>query len=489
MGMTVKEALTTVQNATWSLELWNPKTKRPLSLADGSKREWLFRWPPSSFHLDQTLRADVGLDLLGNPTAQYLGSGLGQITLSGSHGVKKVDGPYLKWEGIAHQTSLENFFSQWHNLLKSANTAGAPYPLMVLCVRGGTQSEWQNAEYIVWPLKRPTTERDASKPLEWRYAMQFWVMKRLESTARIQDFSAEGMAALAQALSETTESGLAAMVRKAGNIASFAKMALKTVKKLKELAMNVRSQALGAIQGVRQSLQELNSDIEAIQKALDTKSFNRDARQELGRICRELKTLHGLATRLVLVSDASRQVTAVAPLESAPLQALASSALGDSSRWRDIASANKLGYPYAPSGPLVLPDGAIQTPGASEASAGIKIGSDLDPSGRIGVLVSGVENLTEALLRRLRCPLGYLPHEPEYGSMLYSYLGAPYDLPTALSVRAEVERTLLADDRVTRVASLSVLGNDSLDAFFVNAQVECIYGTADVSGSITRGAA
>ena len=112
------------------------------------------------------------------------------------------------------------------------------------------------------------------------------------------------------------------------------------------------------------------------------------------------------------------------------------------------------------------------------------IGTDLDPTGRLGALVGGVENLVEALLRRLRCPRGYLPHQPEYGSLLHTFLGQPYDVATAIAVRAEVERTLLEDDRVHRVASLQVAASDSLDAFQVRAEVECAYGAVEVAGLI-----
>jgi phage baseplate assembly protein W len=113
------------------------------------------------------------------------------------------------------------------------------------------------------------------------------------------------------------------------------------------------------------------------------------------------------------------------------------------------------------------------------------IGTDLDPAGRVGVLVGGAANLAGALLRRLNCPRGYLPHRPGYGSLLHRFIGQPFDVATALAVRGEVERTLLEDDRLLRVVSMSVSAEESLDAFWVVVQVESVLGVVDVAGSVT----
>lgn len=120
----------------------------------------------------------------------------------------------------------------------------------------------------------------------------------------------------------------------------------------------------------------------------------------------------------------------------------------------------------------------------AEERVPISIGDDLDPDGRLGVLVGGAENLSNALMRRLRCPVGYLPHQPDYGSLLHRFLGRPFNAATAYDVRAEVIRTCMADPRVVEVASLSVGANDSLDAFYVSAEVVCEIGVVQIAGPI-----
>lgn len=115
---------------------------------------------------------------------------------------------------------------------------------------------------------------------------------------------------------------------------------------------------------------------------------------------------------------------------------------------------------------------------------GDPIGLDLDPAGRPAVLLGGVGNLQEALLRRLRCPRGYLPHHPDYGSRLPRYLGRPLTVSTVLSIRDEAARTLRADPRVLAIRRLSV--NVDADYIQVDAVVETPLGEVEIGGPIGR---
>lgn len=115
---------------------------------------------------------------------------------------------------------------------------------------------------------------------------------------------------------------------------------------------------------------------------------------------------------------------------------------------------------------------------------GDPIGRDIDPDGRPAVLIGGLQNLINALLRRLRCPRGYLPHHPEYGSRLHRFIGAEQTLASVLELRDEAERTILDEPRALSVSSLSVDVNDSV--VDVHASVETPLGTVELAGSIQR---
>lgn len=112
------------------------------------------------------------------------------------------------------------------------------------------------------------------------------------------------------------------------------------------------------------------------------------------------------------------------------------------------------------------------------------VGRDLDPSGAPRVLVGGARNLQLALLRRLQCPLGYLPHHPDYGSRIFTFLGGPIDLSTVLALRDEVGRTLLADPRVLGIQTLSV-DLDS-DVVSIDAVLSTVLGVMDLSGRVAQ---
>lgn len=112
------------------------------------------------------------------------------------------------------------------------------------------------------------------------------------------------------------------------------------------------------------------------------------------------------------------------------------------------------------------------------------VGRDLDPLGKPGSMVGGVRNLQQALLRRVQCPRGYLPHHPDYGSLIFTYLGGPLDLATVLSLRDEVGRTLLADPRVIGIRTLSV--DVDTDVVTISAVLDTVLGAVDLSGRVGR---
>lgn len=135
------------------------------------------------------------------------------------------------------------------------------------------------------------------------------------------------------------------------------------------------------------------------------------------------------------------------------------------------------GYVAEGGDPLVLPNPALDGLDGLDS-----IGRDLDPAGVLYVRVGGVQNLQNALIRRLRCRRGYLPHHPGYGSRLFEFLGTVFDVATILDIRDDVAETLEQDPRVLSILSLSVVPDS--DGVTVNATVMTPLGPVSVNGEI-----
>lgn len=179
------------------------------------------------------------------------------------------------------------------------------------------------------------------------------------------------------------------------------------------------------------------------------------------------------------------------------LQALAARGLGDWSRWRELAELNGLRWPYldtsgsegspeAPEEGVVLRVGdRLRLPIPEGPSLPINpLGRDLMEEGSAVPLAWGLTNLQAALLRRLRTPLGHLPHHPEYGSRLRSFLGQPLSLSLVLDLRVEVHRVLSLDPRVSKVERVAVDVQDA--ALWVSATCETELGDLALLEQFTR---
>lgn len=155
------------------------------------------------------------------------------------------------------------------------------------------------------------------------------------------------------------------------------------------------------------------------------------------------------------------------------LQQLAARELGDASRWVDIANINNLLPPYITDDPALASDRVLlsggvllvparSTPTAQTGTTELAIyGTDLsledgdfsaDESGDISV-VSGRENLKQALQHAVVTERGELMWHPSYGSLIRSLLGAIGGASASLLAAQYVKATLRADFRVKEVAS------------------------------------
>jgi len=218
------------------------------------------------------------------------------------------------------------------------------------------------------------------------------------------------------------------------------------------------------------------------------------------------------------------------------IQALAARGLGDATQWPALVALNNLVYPYldfsGPGGmaspalqgaglaqpmttdpitgaavvdtsdPLYLPNPpALGLPGrvlgAGDVLALPLVGGRQAPADPIGwdtdegggcdgagnpLVVQGKANLAAALLRRLRCPAGWLPYHPDYGAGLQAYVGADLSIPTILALRRDVANSLMEDPRVIQVLGVSATVQD--DAVLINAYVQTPLGAIQVAGSL-----
>lgn len=175
------------------------------------------------------------------------------------------------------------------------------------------------------------------------------------------------------------------------------------------------------------------------------------------------------------------------------LQALASKHLGDSSRWQDLAAFNGLVWPYLdftgtgygpgmvpPAGRVLGQGDLLQLPAPGDDVSGPAqdlVGADVRQDGR--GLVEGMENLLAATLRRIRTPLGYLPHHPTYGSRIWTYLGKAVDETLLLSLRLDLAECLRQDPRIRTVNAVAAYLDG--DAIYVSSECETVVGVLSFS--------
>lgn len=501
------------ENAHWKFEIWDqsgPVAKEGYSFT--------FRWPPTGMSWDRPIRADITLDLAGVVSITHLGPGLGRINLQGSHGVGIQDKPEGKVaDGIAKATALRSLITKWEGLVFEAQAQNMDIPQLVLAIRNGGATEWSNQEFSVWPIGFPTEQRNAQRPLEWAYTMNLWVLGNPSGRSSETITSpSPNLTTLGKILS--TIENVRDTVK---SLRGYANRVIKAVTAFKNIIKAGRGYILSCLDTVRGYITTFHSLVDETTDLLSLSSLSKDVRHKLGQIKRDLQSTIGATKRMlrdgvkvdatsssssssssretsdvahaIYLSDSSSETSPVKvikkssplpPLGAASLAVLANTALGDYSKWQDIASLNDLSFPYTGEGQetLALP---VDVPSTSEAINADPVGRDEDPAGAMGVLIGGAENMTNAILRRLRCPRGYLPHRPGYGSVLYRYIGQPFDIATALSVRGEADRTILEDPRTDTITSLSVSAADSLDAFTVAAQAECAFGMVQISGPIS----
>jgi phage baseplate assembly protein W len=175
--------------------------------------------------------------------------------------------------------------------------------------------------------------------------------------------------------------------------------------------------------------------------------------------------------------------------------------LGDASRWTEIALLNELRPPYivnisadATAHVLVAGDSILlpapQSKSNYETDPNKVFYRDVNLSnGRLSAiggslsLVSGVPNLTQSLVIRLKTVCRELMFHPQYGCWVSTLLGGVNDAVVTSVAAMYVKSALMEDDRVASV--LSCTATASGDKISILATVLPISGRAvDISATI-----
>lgn len=517
--------------AFYSFEIWDSDSTGILAGALfgllSPKAQVTLRLPPQSLTIEQSYRMDLGLDLAGNPVVAEAGFGPGRWSLRGVHGVgpsgmgtgSMVAGPLsagrasdgiglIITRGLQKRTDLQNLFLAYADGNKERLAAGLrPYKL-VFGIRGGPPSEFQNEEWWIMPMGMPTDERTAGRPHDWAFSVSFWALDRVSSvyTRPITIRSIKGLLADIQDAIAAVKRLTKVLDISRWPIVQSIRAGLLVVQQAAYAVQSLRTTVLKDVKTACGLLDQASTAISVVRNALNLSTLRADIKSEIHSSMNQLRVSLGLVDlhlRTNATSQAARPVTP-AKMPVVPgkdLRRMAAAAYGDESKWTLIADANGLVFPWVAwpdaGGNLpasTLTPGIVRTPGSAVQPPSLAaqavlvddpVGTDIDPAGVVDAnghlgLVGGITNLKGALLRRLQTPRGYLPQHPDYGSLLASFLGCPFDVPTALAIRADVSRTLRQDPRVQSVSAVSVAPS-AAGGVVVSATVQTVLGSFAIS--------
>lgn len=190
---------------------------------------------------------------------------------------------------------------------------------------------------------------------------------------------------------------------------------------------------------------------------------------------------------------------------------LAQRHLGNSNRWRELATLNRLRYPYVaddaaswvaagarvlgPGDAILIPTQADARPltqaQAEDRAYGIDVGWNdanfdvIREGARLG-LDRGIRNLAKALYRRLITYPGELPAHPAYGCRIRDHLGQPASAWRSRLAALDVQEAMLRDPRVVAAdVTAEYLGSGELR---VSAAVTPIPPSESFTLAVTIGA-
>jgi len=393
--------------------------------------------------------------------------------------------------------AVRKFFLDWAGLNKQRGLQGLDPLRLNFSIRNGVWSEWRLWSWWIMPTELPSEERSAGRPNEWSYNFSFWCLENIPPKPKDTVPAPPKPGAAVDNLK-----ALKAVLGAYHDVTGFAKDLANGLATLESSITTLRANLVGEITGVSDTISRAVQAARGILAATQPATFRSDAQAGYRAAVVDTVLLLGqIKTWGTTIGASAAPSPALAPTipSNGTIQQVASQS-SSLANWPALADQNGLRYPFVDTSasPVASTPPTLPFPGTvlhvgdalpvSPAVPGVAppdlIGTDLDPAGVPGVLVGGVRNLQNALLRRIQCPLGYLPHHPDYGSRIFTYLGGPLDLASVLALRDEVGLTLQADPRVTAVNSLSVNVTD--DVVAISANLSTVLGPLDLAGAVSK---
>ena len=92
--------------------------------------------------------------------------------------------------------------------------------------------------------------------------------------------------------------------------------------------------------------------------------------------------------------------------------------------------------------------------------------------------ISGLDNIKDAIMRRIFTTPGSLVHRPTYGAGLKSYVGSPMTINTQQKLALTIQDQVLQEPRISKVNSIQFVNTDQEpEKVFLVVKVEVIgYG-------------
>lgn len=198
------------------------------------------------------------------------------------------------------------------------------------------------------------------------------------------------------------------------------------------------------------------------------------------------------------LSNPLAAVRYVAIQQGDTLQKIAARELGDATRWPDLITINNLSFPYLTGdvevaltaegivklyGDSLLVPATLTTPSSTDDPVRV-FGADIQllkgrlmagPNGDLA-LVSGSDNLDQAISNRIETPLGELVFHQDYGCGIHRLKGRGGDVGAVTLAGKYVESALLDDPRIDAVPVCTATING--DSISVNATVQPITGAS-----------
>lgn len=357
-------------NPFYRFEVWDdagPAKAADLSgeMLTVSKGTLAFRLPPTAYSYEPSYRAEVSLDLAGDVVVYDGGQGLGRCTIRGQHGVGIPNADLARLfgkdpkavresAGFLTVQALERWFEDWIATNQKRYADGKEGLRLAFSIRDGSWTEWQNRTRWIMPITLPSHERSAGRPLDWAYSMSFWDLGPMKPKSKATDAAKPtGVAGLLGSAKDLQAKALASIgpltSRSLGDIASLAQGLANNMGELRGSLEGLRNDALGVVQGVRDTASQIALNAAGILAAVNPQTFGDSLLSQVRGTALDARNLAGDVMRwdttLGLTAVPSRAPEAVF-LGTGTLQTMAASQAGGMAKWQGMAEGGGLRWPF-----------------------------------------------------------------------------------------------------------------------------------------------